>query len=343
MPQRKVKIGINGFGRIGRTIFRVASLKDYFDIVAINDLNDSIESLAYLLKYDSIHGNINQTIRIEDGNIIFKDMKIKVFHKQSINSVPWNDLGAEIVVGCTGNLENVVNAKKCIGSITKKIVFSDSPDDVDHTFVFGVTDKYYDSKKHHVLSASICDVVGLAPPLKKLHNKFGIKSGYITTLHPWLAYQNILDGKSKSSAFSDMPWTALALGRASVGALIPKNTSAVPAIYKVIPELKNKLSGMSYRVPTEIVGSGISNITLETETTTDEIKQFLIDNQCPPYYSFTFEPLVSVDYKHIDDSCVVDLKWLDVIDKRQLRMITWYDNEWGYSSRLVDILKHIAS
>ena len=149
VENKKIKIGINGFGRIGRSIFRIAILSDYFDIVAINDLNDNLESIAYLLKYDSIHGNINQPIRIEDRNIIIKDMKVKVFHESAIDNVPWNNLGVEIVVGCTGNLENVDNAKKCMGSITKKVVFSDSPDKVDHTFVFGVSDNNYNPKKFY--------------------------------------------------------------------------------------------------------------------------------------------------------------------------------------------------
>lgn len=342
IKQKKIKIGINGFGRIGRTIFRVALLRDYFDVVAINDLNDSLESLAYLIKYDTIHGTLGQEVTVEDNSIICKNMKIKVFHEEKIERVPWNELGVQIVVGCTGNLENVTNAKRCIGQVTKKVLFTDSPEAVDHTFVFGVTHADYDPEKHDVIAASICDVVGFAPPLKKLNEKFGVKSGFLTTLHPWLFYQNILDGRSKSSAFSDNPWTPLALGRSSVGVLIPKNTSLVPALCRVLPELKNKLEGMSYRVPTEVVSSGIHTIVLESDTTTEEVRQFLIDNQQKPYYAYTEEPLVSVDYKHIDDSCVVDGKWIEVMDKRQLRIITWYDNEWGYSSRVIDIIKYVG-
>jgi len=342
MPQRKVKIGINGFGRIGRAIFRVALSKKYFDVVTINDLNDSLESLAYLTKYDSLHGTLKQEVKIEDGSVICGDMKMKVFCEPNIEKIPWNELGVEIVVGCTGSLENVDNAKKCLGPVTKKVVFSDSPTAVDHTFVFGVTDENYDSGQHNVIAASICDVVGLAPPLKKLHEKFGIKSGFLTTLHPWLFYQNIMDGRSKSSAFIDKPWTPLALGRAAVSSLIPKNTSLVPALCRVIPDLKGKLEGMSYRVPIEVVASGISTFMLETDTTTEEIRQFLSENVQHPYYAYTEEPLVSVDYKHMDNSCVVDGRWVEVLDKRQLRMITWYDNEWGYSSRVVDVIKYVA-
>lgn len=338
---KKPKIGINGFGRVGRTVLRVNKFRDLFDVVAINDINDDIENLAYLMKYDSIHGTLQDDIEVVGNEILCRDFRIKVFSERKIEKVPWNDLGVDVVVGCTGNLENVEHAKKCLGESVKKVVFSDSPVNVDFTFVFGVNENEYDHRKHNIVACSICDVVGLGPALVKIEERYGIQYGFLLTLHPWLFYQNIMDGKPKSVAFMDKPWTHHAIGRASVGTLIPKNTSLVPALERVMPSIKGKLEGMSFRIPTEVVASANVSLMLEKDAETQEVKDFLSSCCRKPVMGYTEEPMISVDYKYNDYSCIVDGKWIEVLHKRLLRMVTWYDNEWGYSSRLIDIIQYI--
>jgi len=341
--RKVIRVGINGFGRIGRTIFRILQNRKGFQVVAINDINGNIDNLAYLMKYDSIHGIFSKSVNVDGNKIVCGGQSILVLSEERIEDVPWNELGVHVVIGCTGILRNVSNAKKCLGPSVKKVVFSDSPDKVDYTFVFGVSDNDYDPERNHVIAASICDVVGLAPVLKKIDDKYGIWHGFITTLHPWLFYQNVMDGKSKSTAFADKLRTQFAIGRACPGTLIPKDTSLVPALEKVLPKLKGKLSGMSFRVPTDVVASSNAVLTIENSVETEEVKEFLLSCRQVPYLDYTEEPMISVDYKHSESSCVVDGKWIEVLDKHFLRMITWYDNEWGYSSRLVDIIQYISN
>lgn len=340
---RKIRIGLNGFGRIGRAIFRANTARKLFDVVAINDLNDDIDNLAYLMKYDSIHGILPDSIIPREEDILFNESPIRVFSESKMADVPWNETGVNVVVGCTGNLDNVANAKKCLGNTVQKVVFSDSPaENIDMTFVLGVNEDLYDPDKHDVIACSICDVVGSAPAIKKIHEKFEIVSGFMTSLHPWLNYQNIMDSQPNSPAFMDKPWTHHAIGRASIGSLIPKNTSLVHALERVLPELRGRLEGMSFRIPTDVVATALSTFKLGKVTTTDEVKEFLQSAQTKPWLGYTEEPLVSVDYKHNETSCMVDGKWIEVIDKRLLRLITWYDNEWGYSMRALDIIKYVS-
>ena len=339
----KLKIAINGFGRIGRAIFRVNATNKLFEVIAINDINDNVESIEYLMKYDSIHGILPDNIESGNNEILFNGRSIKVFSESEIANVPWNSLGVDIIIECTGNLNNVTNAKKCLGKCVKKVVFSDSPaEHIDFTFVFGVNDHEYNHEKHDIIACSICDVVGLAPALKKIVERFGIQSGFLLTLHPWLFYQNIMDGVSKSTAVKDKFGTHLAIGRASMGTLIPKNTSLVPALERVMPVIKGKLCGMSFRVPTEVVASANATLILESDVETEEIKHYLSSCNKEPILHYTEAPLISVDYKHNKNSCVIDGKWIEVLNKRQLRLVTWYDNEWGYSSRVNDIVQNIS-
>ena len=339
---KKIRIGITGFGRIGRCISRIILSKpDEFELVAINDINDDLSSLTYMLKYDSMHGILDNEVRIEGDGFYFDDHFIKTFSNNQIDLIPWHDHNVDIVIGCTGSLQDVKNAKNCIKGSVKKVVFSDSPDNVDFTFVFGCNDKDYKPADHHVISASICDVVGLAPVLKLIDEKYEVVSGFLNTLHPVLFYQNILDGKSKTGAFPEKPWNSLVMGRSSLNALIPKDTSLIGALEKVIPTIKGKISGMSYRVPTDVVSTAIANVIVKKKTSKEEVLKLIKENVMDPYLGVTELPLVSVDYKHSKYSSVVDLKWVEVRDEVFIRVICWYDNEWGYSSRLIDILKHV--
>jgi glyceraldehyde 3-phosphate dehydrogenase len=236
----------------------------------------------------------------------------------------------------------VKNAEKCIKGSVKKVVFSDSPSDVEFTMVLGVNEEKYSSKKHNVVAASICDVIGTGPLLKKIDSEFGIKSGFLLTMHPWLFYQNLLDGQPKSTAFMDKPWTYHAIGRASVGNLIPKNTSVVIALNRILPDIANRLECMSYRVPTDLVSNCNYSLILNKTVDNDTLKSYLKSIVNKPIMGYTEEPLVSSDYKHYDYSLVIDGKWTDVNSDNLLRLVSWYDNEWGYSSRVLDVIKYIS-
>lgn len=341
---KRIKVGINGFGRIGRTLFRINILNKLFDIVAINDINDDVENLAYQLKYDSTHGVLSDhEIKVVQNRILFDGHKIDVFTKENIYDVPWNDLDVDIVVGCTGLLKNVEGAKKCLGDSVKKVVFSDSPENVDFTFIMGVNQERYLPRKHNLISGSICDVVGVAPLLKHIDSAYGIKSGFLLTLHPWLVYQNILDGKPNPSVIKDPNGTSYAVGRASAMSLIPKNTSLVGALERAMPEIKGKFKAMSYRVPTDVVASLHAILIVDKNITRKEVIEYCNSINNEPYFEYTEESMVSIDYKHHKSSCVVDGKWIEVIDSNILRMVTWYDNEWGYTSRLAEIIKYISN
>ena len=341
---KQIKVGINGFGRIGRALFRINILNKLFDVVAINDINDDVENLAYQLKYDSTHGVLSDhEIKVVQNRILFDSHKIDVFTKENIYDVPWNDLDVDIVVGCTGLLKNVEGAKKCLGDSVKKVVFSDSPENVDFTFIIGVNQERYLPRKHNIISGSICDAVGVAPLLKYIDSAYGIKSGFLLTLHPWLVYQNILDGNPNPSIIKDPNGTSYAIARGSVVSLIPKSTSLVGALERAMPEIKGKFKAMSYRVPTDVVASLHAILIVDKNITRKEVIEYCKSINDEPYFEYTEESMVSVDYKHHKSSCVVDGKWIEVIDSNILRMVTWYDNEWGYTSRLSEIIKYISN
>jgi glyceraldehyde 3-phosphate dehydrogenase len=354
---QKMRIGINGFGRIGRTLFRQVLEREGIEVVAINDLGNNPSNLYYMLKYDSVHGRLGHDVQLKEHAAEDKDWTVselhvrgehvKVFSEDRIENVPWNDLGVDIVVDATGNGRNLMHARDVLGESVKRVVMTNSPDKhVDFTFVFDVNDKQFDPDKHKIVAASICDAVGIAPVVSRIEAKYGIASGFVTTLHPWLGYQNLLDGKPSSTEFKERPdiyeaSTYQVMGRASVGTLIPKSTSAVAAIEKIVPAIKGKLRGMSYRVPTDVVGSAIVMLNLQTDTTTADVQEFLKRDVVFPYSSYNEEPLISVDYKHADCSCVIDGKWVEVVDGRMLRFVSWYDNEWGYSARVMDVVQHL--
>ena len=344
MMGRQIKIGINGFGRIGRTLFRVNMLSKLFDIVAINDICGDVGNLAYQLKYDSSHGVLSDhEIGVAQNGLLVDGHKIDVFTKENICDVPWKDLHVDIVVGCTGLTKNVESAKKCLRDSVKKVVFSDSPENVDFTFVMGVNQERYLPDKHNIIAGSICDVVGVAPLIKHIESSYGIQSGFLLTLHPWLAYQNVLDGTPNPSVIKDPTGTSYAIGRASVMSLIPKNTSLVGALERAMPEMKGKFKAMSYRVPTNMVASLYAILILDENITRKEAIEYSRSINDEPYLEYTEEPMVSVDYRHYRSSCVVDGKWIEVVSPNILRMVTWYDNEWGYTSRLADIIQYISN
>ena len=353
-----IRVGINGFGRIGRTIFRQILARPDIDVIAINDLGHNPHNLCYMLKYDSIHGPLNVDVRVKDHASTEKSWipselevageTIRVFSENKVQAVPWGELGVEYLIESTGDGQNLLNARKALTNGLKRIIMTNAPGEhVDFTYVFDVNDHEFILDQHTVIAASICDVVGMAPVIRRLEGQYGVNSGFVTTLHPWLSYQNLLDSRPSATEFKDKPSiygasTHQVMGRASIGNLIPKDTSAVSAIEQVVPGVRGKLSGMSYRVPTEVVTTGIVMLELKTKTNKNEVREFLEKSAREPYMGYHEEPLISVDYKHNECSCVVDGKWIDVIDENKLRFISWYDNEWGYSARVIDIVEHIA-
>ena len=338
-----IKIGINGFGRIGRAITRIISDTDGITVSVINDIDKDVKNLSYLLKYDSIYGRFNKNINYKNNNKISINKKdINFYSKKVIDEVPWSEHKLDLVIDSSGVENNVSNAKKILGNRLLKVLITHSPDKhVDHTLILGVNEKNYDYKKHNIISTSICDASALGPILNQLEKKYGIKSGYITTLHPRLSYQNLLDGSLKSVSNPGHSWKSFSLGRDSISNLIPKKTTAVKAVTKCLKGLEGKISGMSFRVPTSIVCASDITIKLKSKTTKENLsnhfKKLSMTNK--DIFGYQEEPLVSIDHLGTSKSVIVDANFIDVIDSNLIKMVIWYDNEWGYSNRVVDIAK----
>jgi len=338
----KIKIGLNGLGRIGRSLFRKIIEDDNFDIVHINDINKDKHNIIYLLKYDSIHGKSPYEIELDDALLSINGKKISMSSHLNIDDVSWGNYGVDLVVECSGYKPNIKNARKCLRKSVKKVIFSDSPNEVDITLVHGVNIDQYSPSKHHIIAASICDVVGTAPLINIITRLSKIKTAFLFTLHPWLSYQNIMDGPLNQDVIEDPKGKAYAIGRATPGNLIAKNTSLGNALTKVIPELKGKITSMSYRVPTEIVGSCSMILELHDSYDKETIVDYLYSNSISPILDCSDEALVSSDFKHHESSCIIDTRWIET-NKNHIRIVTWYDNEWGYVGRLNDTLKVVGS
>lgn len=339
-----IKVGINGFGRIGRAITRIISTKNDFKIVAINEINNDISNLAYLLKHDTIYGNLKKNIKVDGKSIFLNKKKIQFFCKKNITEVPWNKLGVNVVIDATGNAQNVKDSKKIINKIVKKVVITHSPEkNVDFTMILGVNEKHYNSPKHNIVSSSICDASAIGPVLKELNDNFEIENGFLTTLHPRLSYQNLLDGSLQSVSSPGHNWKDFSLGRDSISNLIPKHTTAVKAVTKCINSLTNKISGLSFRVPTSIVCASDLTMKVKKNTTTDEVKKIFknLSTKKSKIFEYETHSLVSSDYLGTNKSVIIDSKFINVMNQNLIKMIIWYDNEWGYSNRVVDIVRYI--
>ena len=338
-----MKIGINGFGRIGRVLHRIISSKKDLSVVAINDINPDINNIAYLANYDSTYGSLGNKFNVKGNFLINNSEKIKIFSESRIDKVPWQSCNVDVVVDASGvakNLTSSLNLKKII----KNIVVTNSPDlsKVDNTVIYGVNHENVNVKENFLIASSICDATAISPILKLLNDKFEIKKGFVTTLHPWLGYQNLLDGPSKSMAVPGEIIDNYALGRSSSMTLIPKNTSAISATYKILPELKGKFLAHSYRIPTNVVSSADLTLQFKKEVNLDlidkEISNFSKKN--PKILSLNQEALVSSDFVGSKVSGIVDKRFLSVKED-VAKLMVWYDNEWGYSSRVADLLTYI--
>ncbi|MFZ5626783.1 MAG: type I glyceraldehyde-3-phosphate dehydrogenase [Bacillota bacterium] len=330
-----VRVGINGFGRIGRNVFRAALNKPEIEIVAINDLTDA-KTLAHLLKYDSVHGILNAEVQAGDGEIIVNGKAIKVYAEKDPANLPWGDLGVDIVVESTGRFTNREDAAKHLQAGAKKVIISAPAKNEDITIVMGVNQDKYDPANHHVVSNASCTTNCLAPFAKVIHEKFGIVRGLMTTVHSYTNDQQILD----------LPHKDLRRARAAAMSIIPTTTGAAKAVGLVLPELKGKLNGFAMRVPTPNVSVVDLVCELATEATADEINAALkaaAEGELKGILAYTEEPLVSRDFNGNSNSSIVDGLSTMVIDKKLAKIVSWYDNEWGYSCRVVDLALYIAS
>jgi len=331
-----VKVGINGFGRIGRNVLR-ASLNDpNLEFVAVNDLTDP-KTLAHLLKYDSILGNLKHKISAGADSITIENRTIRVFAEKDPAKLPWESVGAQVVIESTGRFTDANDAKKHLRGPVKKVIISAPAKNEDFTVVVGVNHQLYDPAKHHIISNASCTTNCLAPIAKVVNDEFKIVSGTMTTIHSYTNDQVILD----------FPHKDLRRARAAAVSMIPTSTGAAKALHLVIPELKGKLDGFSMRVPTPNV-SVVDMVTfVEKKTSAEEVnavmKKASENGPLKGYLGYETEELVSVDYRGDARSSIVDALMTRVVAGNCVKVISWYDNEWGYSCRVRDLITYIAS
>lgn len=333
-----VKVGINGFGRIGRLVYRAALVKGTkdLDFVAVNDLPVGINTLAHLLKYDSNFGTLNAVIQAKEDAIVVNGKPIKVLSAKSPAEIPWKDFGVELVIESSGVF---TDKDKCIGHIqnggAKKIVITAPAKGQDITVVMGVNEEKYDAKKHNIISNASCTTNCLAPMAKVLLDNFGIKSGIMTTIHSYTNDQKILD----------LPHKDLRRARAAALSIIPTSTGAAKAIGEVIPELKGKMDGLAIRVPTPDVSLTDLTCNLEKDATVETVNAAFkkaAETNLKGILQYLTEPLVSKDFVGSTYSCILDAELTKVFDGRLVKVLGWYDNEWAYSCRVVDLCEFIV-
>lgn len=329
------KIGINGFGRIGRNVFRVTLNNPEVEVVAVNDLTDA-RMLAHLLKYDTVHGKLEATVESTEDAIIVNGKEIKVLAERDPSQLPWGDLGVEVVVESTGRFTNNADAVQHIKAGAKKVIISAPSKDADFDVVMGVNEQNYEPTVHHVISNASCTTNCLAPFAKVLHEKFGVRRGMMTTVHSYTNDQQILD----------LPHKDYRRARAAAENIIPTTTGAAQAVALVLPELKGKLNGFAMRVPTANVSVVDLVAELEKVVTVEELNQaFKAASEGPlkGILAYSEEPLVSSDYNGDPHSSTIDALSTLVMEGNMVKVVSWYDNEWGYSNRVVDLVEYLAS
>lgn len=331
-----IKFAINGFGRIGRNVLR-AMFKYGFDqeleCVAVNDLADA-QTLAHLFKYDSIHGTFDGNVSVENDTININGKKIKALAKRNIEDLPWKELGVDIVLESTGIFRDKESASKHIESGAKKVIISAPGKNSDATIVLGVNEEIYDNSKHNIISNASCTTNCLAPVAKVLNDNFGIEKGLMTTVHAYTGDQRILD----------MPHKDLRRARAAALSMIPTTTGAAEAVGLVLPELNGKLSGMAIRVPTPNVSLVDLSVVLKKSASKEEINKAMkeaSETSLKNILGYSEEPLVSIDYKGNPHSSIFDALSTASMDNF-VKVVSWYDNEWGYSTRCVDLISFIG-
>jgi len=334
-----VKVGINGFGRIGRQVFK--AIGDFYpgqlEVVAANDIGD-VKTMAHLLKYDSNYGKFDGTVEVGDEGLLVDGKLLRILAERDPANLPWGDLGVDIVVESTGIFRDREGASKHLQAGAKKVIISAPAKGEDLTIVLGVNDDMYDPAQHHIVSNASCTTNCLAPAAKVVNDEFGIIKGLMTTIHAYTNDQRILD----------LPHKDLRRARAAAMNIIPTTTGAAKAVALVIPELKGKFDGYALRVPTSTVSVVDFTATVEKATTTDELRQAFRDaaaSSLKGILAAVDEPLVSIDFKGDPHSSSVDLEFTQVLggEGDMLKVVTWYDNEWGYSCRTADLVSLMAS
>lgn len=341
-----MRIGINGLGRIGRTLLRILWERGQHEIVHVNDLNADVENLAYLIRYDSNYGRVRAAVDAQDASLTMRDgaarhWKVACSAAPDTRDVGWDARGVDVVIEATGTEANHSACRDNLGDVVGHVLVTHTLEDADATVVFGVNEDELDPTRHRVISTSICDANALAPVVKAIHRLCGVEHAFVTTLHPWLSYQNLVDGPTRCRAKPGEFYPDYALGRASPGALIPKTTTAGAAIEALIPELRGHITSSSYRVPTASVCYGDITAVLGRPSSTEEMLFAL--EELSPYARLSSEPLISTDLIGEPSSGTIDTRWLTVNDERYLKCMVGYDNEWGYCSRVVDVLDRIEA
>jgi glyceraldehyde 3-phosphate dehydrogenase len=329
-----IKVGINGFGRIGRSIFRASGKDDAFadiEIVAINDLTDN-KTLAHLLKYDSVMGVYDRSVAPDEAGLVVDGRHIAIFNHREPGDIPWSDLGVEYVIESTGRFTDKDKAQAHLEAGAKKVVISAPAKGNIKTIVMGVNEHEYDPTEHHIVSNASCTTNCLAPLVRVILDRFGIKHGLMNTIHAYTNDQRILD----------FPHNDLRRARAAAVSMIPTKTGAATALALVIPELKGKFDGLSVRVPTPNVSLVDAVMEIEKETTAPEVNQALKE-ATNRYLGYSDEPLVSIDYQGNPHSSVIDADSTKVIEGTLVKILAWYDNEWGYSNRVLDLILHMEA
>ncbi len=329
-----IKVGINGFGRIGRNVVRAGLNNPNVEFVAANDLTDT-KTLAHLLKYDSILGPLDAEVKAEADGILLNGKKIKIFATKDPAELDWASVGAEIVVESTGKFTNRDDAAKHLRGPVKKVIISAPAKNEDVTIVLGVNDGMYDPAKHHVISNASCTTNCLAPVVKVIHDTFGIEKGSMTTIHSYTNDQNVLD----------FPHKDLRRARAAAINMIPTSTGAAKAIGLVLPELKGKLDGYAMRVPTPNVSVVDFVCVLKKDATAEEVNAALkaaAEGPMKGILGYTEDPVVSTDMMHNSNSSIVDAQLTKVLGGNLLKVVSWYDNEGGYSCRIVDLIEFLV-
>jgi glyceraldehyde 3-phosphate dehydrogenase len=329
-----IKVGINGFGRIGRNVVRAALHNPNVEIVAANDLTDP-KTLAHLLKYDSTLGPLKGDVQLEADAIVVNGKRVKIFAIKDPAEIDWSGVGAQVVVESTGRFTDAKDAGKHLRGTVKKVVISAPGKNEDITIVLGVNDGSYDAAKHNVISNASCTTNCLAPVAKVLHEKFGIEKGSMTTIHSYTNDQPVLD----------FPHKDLRRARAAAINMIPTSTGAAKAIGLVMPDLKGKLDGYAMRVPTPNVSVVDLVVVTSKLTTTEEVNSVLkaaADGALKGILAYTEDPVVSTDMLHNPNSSIVDSGLTKVMGGNLVKVVAWYDNEWGYSMRVVDLIEFLA-
>lgn len=330
-----IRIGINGFGRIGRNVLRASLGNSAFEFVAINDLTDA-KTLAYLLKYDSVHGTLNAEVDAREDSLAVDGKSIKVLAMRDPKELPWKALGVDIVIESTGRFTDREGASKHLSAGATRVIITAPSPNPDATFVMGVNEQTYDAAKHTIISNASCTTNCLAPVAKILLEQFGIKHGIMTTIHSYTNDQQLLD----------LPHKDLRRARAAALSIVPTNTGAAKALHLVLPQLKGRLDGMAIRVPTPNVS--LVDLTVEVEKDCDAASVNAAFKQASQsslkgILKYSEAPIVSVDQNGDPHSATLDAPLTTVVDRRSVKVLAWYDNEWGYSCRVRDLIAFIAS